>query len=40
MLTMITMTLLIVWAIRNICRDLGITDVARDKIKDKYGKKD
>lgn len=33
MLTAITMALVIVWAIRNICRELGLTDVARKKIK-------
>ena len=32
-LTVVVMTLLIVWAVRNIAADLGVRDVVRDRIK-------
>lgn len=34
-LTTVTMILLVVWAIRNISRELGLTELAKTKIKGK-----
>lgn len=35
MFTTIVMILVIVWAIRQICKEIGLTDFARNKIKSK-----
>lgn len=36
MFTAIVMGLVIVWSIRNICRELGLVELARNKIQRKF----
>lgn len=38
--TAVVMVLVIVWAIKNIAHELGVMEIAKTKIKHKYGEDD